>query len=223
MYKSDEALYKNTGNSILADKLSVISRNNTLRLFFKRYKINSKTKVLDLGVSNFNNSASTNFFLKSYPYPKQLTCCGIHSAQSFTKNFPGMKYVTTARNKPLPFNHKTFDITFSNAVLEHVGTRAQQEEFVSECIRVAKKIFIVFPNRLFPIEQHTLVPLIHWLPRHYFRSILLIFKMNFWAQESNLNHLDKSFIDYLCKKYNCKKRYTGLKLGAFSSNIVIFN
>ena len=53
---------------------------------------------------------------------------------------------------------------FSNAVIEHVGGRDRQRKFVTEAIRVGRRVFITTPNRLFPVEVHTRLPLVHWLP-----------------------------------------------------------
>jgi hypothetical protein len=35
---------------------------------------------------------------------------------------------------------------------------------VSEALRVGRRVFITTPNRRFPVEVHTRLPLVHWLP-----------------------------------------------------------
>jgi SAM-dependent methyltransferase len=64
----------------------------------------------------------------------------------------------------LPFADGEFDIVFSNAVIEHVGGRERQRGLVSEAIRVGRRVFITTPNRRFPVEVHTRLPFVHWLP-----------------------------------------------------------
>ena len=64
----------------------------------------------------------------------------------------------------MPFADGEFDIVFSNAVIEHVGGREQQRRFVEESLRVAQRAFVTTPNRWFPVEVHTRLPLVHWLP-----------------------------------------------------------
>ena len=60
----------------------------------------------------------------------------------------------------------TYDIVYSNATIEHVGSHNKQKIFISECARVAKKtIFITTPNRYFPLDFHTKIPFIHMLPK----------------------------------------------------------
>jgi hypothetical protein len=49
-------------------------------------------------------------------------------------------------------------------VIEHVGGRERQRRLVSEAIRVGRRVFITTPNRRFPVEVHTRLPLVHWLP-----------------------------------------------------------
>ena len=70
-----------------------------------------------------------------------------------------------ADGRALPFDDATFDVAFSNAVVEHVaGGREGQRQFVHELCRVARRVFVTTPNRFFPLEVHTLLPFAHWLP-----------------------------------------------------------
>jgi hypothetical protein len=63
---------------------------------------------------------------------------------------------------------------------------------------VSRNSFITTPNRWYPIEFHTVLPLVHWLPPDTFRALLKKLKMDFYAQESNLNLLtEKELIDLL--------------------------
>jgi hypothetical protein len=64
----------------------------------------------------------------------------------------------------LPFKDKSFDIAFSNSVIEHLGAVDRQREFAAEVTRVAKMWFVQTPDRHFPVEPHYITPCIHWLP-----------------------------------------------------------
>jgi Methyltransferase domain len=59
----------------------------------------------------------------------------------------------------------SFDIAFSNSVIEHLFTFENQARMAAEVRRVASAAYWVqTPNYWFPIEPHFLVPAWHWLP-----------------------------------------------------------
>lgn len=71
----------------------------------------------------------------------------------------------------LPFDDDSFDYVVSNAVIEHVGGPASAAVMVSESRRVARKgVFHTTPWRWAPVEVHTQVPVLHWLPRRTWHS-----------------------------------------------------
>jgi ubiquinone/menaquinone biosynthesis C-methylase UbiE len=59
---------------------------------------------------------------------------------------------------------KSFDIVFSNSVIEHLFTKEQQQKMAAEVERVGKSYFIQTPNRYFPIEPHWSFPFFQFLP-----------------------------------------------------------
>ena len=72
----------------------------------------------------------------------------------------------------LPFRDGAFDVVFSNSVIEHVGDAASQERFAREVARVGRGFWVQTPNRWFPVEQHLMTPLVHWLPKRWQRAIV---------------------------------------------------
>jgi len=77
----------------------------------------------------------------------------------------------------LPFKSSSFDVVFSNSVIEHVGEYPRQQEMGTEVMRVGKRYFIQTPNKYFPIEPHYLFPFFQFLPvwlRAYLRMHLQI-------------------------------------------------
>lgn len=63
------------------------------------------------------------------------------------------------------FKDKTFDISFSNSVIEHLYTKENQAKMAHEAMRVSTYYFIQTPNRHFPIEPHFKFPLFQFLPK----------------------------------------------------------
>jgi len=74
--------------------------------------------------------------------------------------------------RTLPFRDRAFDVVFSNSVIEHVGDAESQRRFAREVTRVGRAFWVQTPNRWFPVEQHLLTPLIHWLPKPMQRCIV---------------------------------------------------
>jgi len=114
----------------------------------------------------------------------------MEDAAFLEQEYPGLKYVRSD-GLTLPFPDKSFDFVVSFAVIEHVGNRVQQKTFVRELCRVGKTCCITTPNRWFPVEFHTAVPLIHWLPPSSFRVLLRLLGKHFFAKEENLNLLSE--------------------------------
>lgn len=64
----------------------------------------------------------------------------------------------------LAFHDASFDLVFSNSVIEHVGGFNEQKMFAAEMLRVGKKVYFQTPNKWFPIEPHLIGAFIHLLP-----------------------------------------------------------
>jgi SAM-dependent methyltransferase len=173
----------------LVDRVSLRSRRRKLGLFLDAMRPTAETRVLDIGADDAPFGASEgcgtlNFFEELYPWPEQVTALGEHPGETFRARFPQVRYVQ-GDALALPFEDGAFDVVFSNAVIEHVGGAERQRAFVREALRVAPRAFVTTPNRWFPLEVHTRLPLVHWLPEPAaHRAYDLVRKP--WAKENHL-------------------------------------
>jgi SAM-dependent methyltransferase len=151
----------------VASRVSMRSRSRKLQLFLDLLQPGPETTVVDVGVTDapFGAGSTDNFFEALYPWPGQITGVGQTELERFAAAFPQVRAVR-ADGRALPFRNAEFDVGFSNAVVEHVaGGREGQRQFVHELCRVAQRVFVTTPNRRFPLEVHTLLPFVHWLPK----------------------------------------------------------
>ena len=145
--------------------------------------------ILDVGATSDQTYDHSNYLEAWYPAKNCLTVVGIDDAAFLEAKYPGVRFIR-ADGHHLPFPDAAFDYVHSSAVLEHVGSNEDQVQFLRELWRVTRKsIFITTPNRWFPIEFHTVMPLVHWLPPKLFRRVLISLGKSFFADERNLNLL----------------------------------
>lgn len=161
----------------LAARVSLASRRRKFRVFMDELQPGPDSTIVDVGVvdSGFGEgdgaSATHNFLEAMYPWRAQITAVALGELPNFRRAFPEVTCIR-ADGLDLPFADHEFDIAFSNAVVEHVGGEGAQRRFVAELCRVGARVYVTTPNRWFPIDVHTLLPAVHWLPKEARSSFL---------------------------------------------------
>ncbi len=173
----------------ILSRLSLSVRKMMFARFLDFVQPTRDMRVLDLGVTSNRAHPGSNFFEQLYPYKDRITCAGITDASHLEAHYPGVRFVRVTPGEDLPFADGEFDAVFSNAVVEHTGSRAQQRRFVHEICRVGKRFFVTTPNRGFPIEMHTGLPFVHYLRAPWHRAVLARLGFTSFAKERNLNLL----------------------------------
>ncbi len=187
--------YKDTGKIAVASKISTQFREKMFTKFMLSIKPNAKDRVLDIGVTSDDKYQELNYFERLYPYKDKITCVGTEDGSYLEAKYNGIKFKKVNPQEPLPFDNNEFDIAFSNAVIEHVGNIESQKAFILEMLRVSRSFFITTPNRWFPVELHTAIPLLHYLPKKMYRSALVALGENYWSKEENLKFIKSTRIN----------------------------
>jgi ubiquinone/menaquinone biosynthesis C-methylase UbiE len=151
----------------LTDNVFIHCRRRRMKRFFALFAPSPETRVLDIGGTpqTWNNESEGHAGLS-------VTLINIRSDGTRSDGIRSDGQEEAARYRQvqgdateMPFVDDSFDIAFSNSVIEHVGTWEKQQRFAREARRVARKLWIQTPARSFPIEAHLLAPYIQYLPK----------------------------------------------------------
>jgi hypothetical protein len=194
-------------------------RQKMFRIFMEYFQPGPEMAILDVGVTSSSTYQESNYFEQLYPYPQRITCVGTEDASHLEAHYPGLRFERVQPGQPLPFDTGAFDIVFSSAVIEHVGSRAAQASFARELCRVGRAFCVTTPNRWFPVEHHSGLPLVHLLPANVYRSLLRQTRYRYWALEENLNMLTEADLAGLFPQ-GWQMTIKRIRVGGVCSNLV---
>lgn len=149
----------------IAYSISAKSRAKKFSQFLTLQAPKEDETIVDVGVNTTEYSTTDNYLEKFYPHPEKITAVGLGTDDDFIQFRKRYPQVTTVSGdgRSLPFADNNFSIAYSNAVIEHVGGFDDQKSFLRELFRVARRGYLTTPNRHFPFELHTRLPLLHLL------------------------------------------------------------
>lgn len=155
----------------------------------------AEDEILEVGIADEEYSSVDNFLIKQYPHRDHIVALGVGSLDRFRAAYPEVRTVSYDGVR-FPFKDRSFAVVHANAVIEHVGPLRMQCDFLREMARVSRRGMLTTPNKLFPIETHTKIPLFHWMKKEWFDRILrLVGKM--WASGDYMFLLDKKHLEMI--------------------------
>jgi len=201
----------------------LIKKRREILFRLKKFSINKNIKdVLDVGTTEDDNNVSSNYLIKNFGNDKIYKSI---SDQLITSSFFSKTLKKSITENFTKHEIECFqsDLVISNATIEHVGNFNNQIKMISNIISLSRKYFIIItPNRYHPLEFHTKIPLIHWLPKKIYMKILGYFGLKFFAKESNLNLLSENDLKLVMKKLNHKKyEINHINLFWIKSNLIL--
>ena len=153
--------------------VSAFFRRRRMIKFLRIFKIKPRTRVLDLG--------GAPGIWEHVSVPLEITLLNLPGAVSPSEfqmlQSPGLIHHTFHVIEGDAcyvdqFGDRSFDLVFSNSVIEHVGPPTKQAEFAREVLRLGKSYWVQTPSKWFPIEAHSLMPF-YWFYPEWMRAALM--------------------------------------------------
>ena len=158
------------------DQIFRIWRKKRFKLFLEYIQPSITDTLLDVG--GYPGSWT------SKPQPvRQIDTLNVHGVSWNATDFPHHHIkILVGNGCALAMPDKSYEIGFSNSVIEHVGSWERQQQFAAEICRVAKALWVQTPAYECPLEPHYLTPFIHYFPRSFQKKILRCFTLWGWIQ-----------------------------------------
>lgn len=140
--------------------------------------------VLDLGgTSGFWNTWRDYFdFTRT-----RVLCINVDVAHHAAVDFDSVTTRQGDATNLQGFPDKSFDVVFSNSVLEHVGGWSKMVSFAAEAKRLGQSYFIQTPYFWFPLEPHARTPFLHWLPESWGYRIVMAKRCGYYPKARTIS------------------------------------
>jgi hypothetical protein len=156
-------------------------------LFFNQFKHGGEIRILDVGgTANFwKNSKIPNFS------GTKIILLNLHLENPSHPNIQSLQGDATDMSE---FPDQSFDLVFSNSVIEHLYTFENQKKMAKEIQRVGKRYFIQTPNKYFPVEAHYALPFAQFIPKNILFLVLTktrLSRLKAWKEKDARQYLDE--------------------------------
>lgn len=151
-------------------KLSASFRRKRMEKFMRTFLITSDTSILDVG--------GTPEIWRNIDCPAHITLVNLRLPDPLPALPANLTYIQ-GDGTDLQFADRSFDIVFSNSVIEHLYSLENQQKFAREVTRVGSQLWIQTPSRSFFFEPHFMTPFFHFLPKNM--QVKLARNFTFWG------------------------------------------
>ncbi len=161
---------------------SARARAGRAALFRRQFVLDEKTTILDLGSETGANIRAVLQGTAVRPENVHIADIDARRVAEGQRRY-GFTPVVIGETGTLPFPDQYFQIVYCSSVIEHVTVakeqvwrlrngkvfkrlaREHQRAFAAEIRRLGRQYFVQTPNIGFPIESHSWLPMIGYLPR----------------------------------------------------------
>lgn len=165
------------------------ARAGRAHVFRRHFRLGPESRVLDIGSEDGSSIAAVLQGARVQPRNVYIADIDPQAVERGHRLF-GFTPVVIPETGRLPFEDRFFDVVYCSSVIEHVtlakadvwemrSGRAfrriadeRQSEFAREIQRLGQGYFVQTPNRWFPIESHTWLPFVGYLPRRLLIPLL---------------------------------------------------
>ncbi len=177
-------------------RISDIFRRNRTGDFLRLFRPSRQMRILDVPMGAHVT------IVNLQPLPS-------HEAAFLTPN----QTFALADGTIFPWDDQSFDVVFSNSVIEHLGSWENQIAFARECQRVGKAWWIQTPAREFPVEPHYVTLFLHWFPKSVQKRWLRRCSLWGWLARPRAEAIDASLAELrLLKSKEFKSLFPGSRI-----------
>jgi hypothetical protein len=154
----------------ISGKVSTYFRRRRFQKFLDVISPSQSMRILDVGGLPRG--------WQGVPIQSEITILNIEPINEYEATFLQPNHIAVVGDGTrLPFADESFDLVYSNSVIEHLGTREKQQAFAAEACRVGRGYWIQTPAKEFPIEPHYFGPIVHWFSKPIQKRLLRNFTL----------------------------------------------